>query len=420
MRKREFNEIKKENPESKIWKRTRNYQDARNKLALVLSKWDEKNEKSARMNYLVEKAVSNETFSKKDYDFILWLEQVDLENFVSALRSKVRYYRYQILDMSEIHEDGPFDSDVDALFAWNKILRFISQTRNGVYSEPIRAIRTHTHVSIDKEGIKARTDDMKKLYPNWEEMVSANEADAKVKHEELKQNRKNTLIDPKRQDVFEKIYWDEDAIMEDLKENFVTIKDATKKINTWEKMEDIEWKEVHFELPAVWNFKWFKFDYFVSNNTTNAKVLKKNPKLERQLYSMKEIWNLLTALRNYMKECDVLLDWHSYINYAEEMKYWKTRDWKNEAWSCLNAILWLQHAYWLKNKILVWQENWRTIKFKPHVLLRCHKDGSYFDYSKDPLSSLYDIEEIIVNRLDWWMSWCCEGIDDAYLLMKLS
>lgn len=177
--KREFREIKKENPESRIWERTRNYQDARNKLVLALSKWDEKNEKSARMNYLVEKAVSNEAFSKQDYDFILWLEQVDLENFVSEVRSKVRYYRYQILDMSEVHEDGPFDSDVNALFAWNKILRFISQTRNGVYSEPIRAIRYHTHVAIDKEGIKARTDDMKKLYPNWEEMVSANKADPK-------------------------------------------------------------------------------------------------------------------------------------------------------------------------------------------------------------------------------------------------
>lgn len=419
MRKREFKEIKTEAPKSRIWGRTRDYQKSRDNLALVLKKWDEKNERYARMNYLKEKAFSKESFSKQDYDFILWLSAEELQNFVSAIRGGVSDYRDKILSMSEVHEDDPYEEDVDALFAWNKILRFISQTRNGVYSEPMRAVRYHTDVEISEKGLQRWTDDMKKIYPNREVMISANEADAQQKREKLKQDRKNTLTDQNRQNIFESIYWDKESVIKDLRENFVTTKDTIKKINIWKNIENIEWKEIHFELPAVWDFKWFKFDFFVSNDTTNAEIFRNNSKLEKQLYSIKEIWDLLDAIRSYMIECGVQLDGHWYVDYEEDFKYRKTRDCRNEVWSCLNAILGFKHAYWLRDSIMLWQENWRTIRIKPHVVLRCHKAGSYFDYSKDPLT-LDDIGDIIINRLDWWMLWSWTGVDDASLLTKLS
>ena len=302
--KREFKEIKKENPESRIWQRRWEYQQVRDDLAKVLNGWDKEKGIPARINYLVEKTVSKEKLKKQDYDFILWLSTSDLNNFVSQIEWKVLEYRVAILTASEEYEYKPNDELVEKFFAWNKMLRFISQVRNDVSTKPIRALWWHTYVKMNEKDLKKRNDEMKLIYPNRGGMVTANEINAKAKKEKLKQSRKDSLKDEKRKDVFEKIYGDKEAVIKDLKENFVNFEENAE-------MFGQKWKKVMFELPAVWDFKWFKSESFISDDTMNAKDLRKNPEVEKQLYSMKEIWKLLTALRSYMKECDVLLDWHS-------------------------------------------------------------------------------------------------------------
>ena len=180
MNKREFRRLKEESPESIVWHRTRPYQRIRNKLARVLKKWNEKREKSVRKDYLIEKAFASERFDKQDYDFILWLEQKDLENFVSKLRNGIQKYRQKILFDSDRFDTLEYDqSDVNALFQWNRILRFISQTREGVNAEQIRFFADDAKSPMCEQTINDRNDDMKNIYPNWEEMVSANEADPK-------------------------------------------------------------------------------------------------------------------------------------------------------------------------------------------------------------------------------------------------
>ena len=181
MNKRKFNKAKEKNPESRIWKREWKYQQARNKLAKVLNAWDKANETSARINYLVEKTVSKEKLKKQDFDFILWLSTSDLNNFVSQIEWKVLRYRVGILVASEEYEHEPDEELEEKFFAWNKMLRFISQVRNDVSTKPIRALWYHTYVKMSEKGLKKRHDEMKLIYPNWEEMVANNEANAKEK-----------------------------------------------------------------------------------------------------------------------------------------------------------------------------------------------------------------------------------------------
>lgn len=181
MRKREFNRIKRENPESRIWQRIWEYQQARDELVKALNKWDKEKEITARINYLAEKTVSKEKLKKEDYDFILWLSTSDLNNFVSQIEWKVLKYRVAILTASEEYEYEPDEELVEKFFAWNKMLWFISQVRNDVSTKPIRAIRYHTYVKMGEKGLKKRNDEMKLIYPNLDEMIAKNGAEIKEK-----------------------------------------------------------------------------------------------------------------------------------------------------------------------------------------------------------------------------------------------
>ena len=181
MRKSKFNKIKAENPESRIWQREWEYQQARDDLAKVLNSWDKEKEISARINYLVEKTVSKEKLKKQDYDFILWLSTSDLNNFVSQIEWKVLRYRAAILTASEEYEYEPDDELIEKFFAWNKMLRFISQVRNDVSTKPIRALWWHTYVKMGEKGLKKRYDEIKLMYPNIDDMIAKNEREIKGK-----------------------------------------------------------------------------------------------------------------------------------------------------------------------------------------------------------------------------------------------
>lgn len=154
MNKRKFNKIKEENPESRIWQRNWSYEKARNSLAKALKKWRnnsekyKESEKYARMDYLLEKTFSNEPLNKTDYEFIITLPKKDLEDFVDAIRDMLFKYKDAILWVSEVKEDVPFDSDVDAFVAWNKLLEYISSKRDDVEAKKISIHTSHTHVEV--------------------------------------------------------------------------------------------------------------------------------------------------------------------------------------------------------------------------------------------------------------------------------
>jgi len=168
-------------------------------------------------------------------------------------------------------------------------------------------------------------------------------------------------LDRKKKRI-EKLKGDTNAILKDLKENHV-------KIEKNAEVEWYKWKEVHFSLPAVWNFEWFKFDYFVSNDLIDKKDFEAKSELKKKLYSMNDVSKLLQAMNEYMTELWGENDGN--IDYEAELKYWETEKYRCAAWDCLKAITWLDYVYWLSDKDVEWRMNSR-------VGWDCDDDDCYF------------------------------------------
>lgn len=135
-----FNRIKKNNPESRIWQRTWEYQKTRNKLAEALKKWDENAEKSARMDYLVEKVVSKEVtkdlnkelLNNSDKEFIISLSKEDLDKFLWLLFDKLMVKVNSIYESANREAEELNELDVNWFLAINKVFDYIKENRKDV------------------------------------------------------------------------------------------------------------------------------------------------------------------------------------------------------------------------------------------------------------------------------------------------
>ena len=159
----------------------------------------------------------------------------------------------------------------------------------------------------------------------------------------------------------EKLKWDTDAILDDLRKNYVKIEENVRML--W-----YEWKKVHINLPAVWNFEWFKFEYFVSYDEVEKYDFESKPQLEKKSYSMNDVSKLLQAMNKYMDVYGIKTDWN--MDYENELKCWETDRWRCKAWSCLKAITWLDYMCWLKDKDTGRRDRLRA-------LWLCSKDYDY-------------------------------------------
>ena len=144
-------------------------------------------------------------------------------------------------------------------------------------------------------------------------------------------------------DLKEELFWDKIAILYFLKKNV--------KVEENIKMMWFKWKKVHINLPAVWKFKWFQFEYFVSNCSVNRDDFKKNPQLKKKSYTMQDVWGLLRAMNKYMQSMGVKTDWD--MNYEKDLESRKTHNYRCYAWDYLIYISGLDwKKYWIKNKII--------------------------------------------------------------------
>jgi hypothetical protein len=125
--------------------------------------------------------------------------------------------------------------------------------------------------------------------------------------EMLKQDQEESRIETERA-----TFWNKDAILKNIKENYVKIEEAT--------FAQLEWKKFHINLPANWHFNWFKFDCFVSKGYVKKDDLTFRPYLRNLSYSYEEIfkyWGLIDAIMQYMKELWVT------VGIGEASKYFK-------------------------------------------------------------------------------------------------
>lgn len=134
------------------------------------------------------------------------------------------------------------------------------------------------------------------------------------------------------------------AILEDLQKNYL-------KVEFDKELFWVKWRFVHLELPPVWNFKWFKFNCFISKwESLTPGEFRSNPNFEKRSYSTEEIAQLLKAINEYMKAYLVETDWD--IDYNNGLKDWDYEHWKKKSkvWLDLVNYIWLTDCiYWLKD-----------------------------------------------------------------------
>ena len=174
------------------------------------------------------------------------------------------------------------------------------------------------------------------------------------------QKNKETELKDKK----EKLYWNKDAILKDLMENYVTVHENQEKMG-------YKGKIVEINLPGMWE-DYNPFKYFVSDKSVRKDTFERNPELKEKSYSKKEVCGLLQAMDRYMQAMGVETDWA--MDYENELKYWETYNHRCDAWDCLKQIAWLDRWYWLRDKDVGWRKNSRAYWY-------CDYDYCYFNRS---------------------------------------
>lgn len=155
----------------------------------------------------------------------------------------------------------------------------------------------------------------------------------------LSDKKRDELLEMLKQDKRERERRKEREILEDLRDNHVKIEESKEVLGN-------KWKNVHIDLPAVWNFKWFNFDFFLSDDVFSDKDFKKEKNYEEMSYTMEELSELLESLRGYMIACWVP------VKYVDHHK---------EALNSLRGFEWSAPTFtaaWYLQVITNWLHNW--------------------------------------------------------------
>ena len=132
------------------------------------------------------------------------------------------------------------------------------------------------------------------------------------------------------------------------------------------------WSIFHINLPAIWKFEWFKYDFFKSKFEFSRWPLESQPDVQENLCSMVDICSLLEAFKNYLQESHwLVLDKN--IDFKKDLSHWNTENCECETWYFVKEILDLYSIYFLKDSYK-WEE-WSR------VIFCCDDDMCAFDYS---------------------------------------
>jgi len=126
----------------------------------------------------------------------------------------------------------------------------------------------------------------------------------------------NDLIEDKnranRPDNFEELKWNPDKVIADLKKNHMKVDENVEMC--WYKG-----KIVHIELPSVWWFEWYRFDYFISDEVVEVDTYN-NIKWTIKYHTKRSFWKFLNNLNRYMQQFWIELDKWEVHNWGFEGK----------------------------------------------------------------------------------------------------
>lgn len=136
----------------------------------------------------------------------------------------------------------------------------------------------------------------------------------------------------------EELIWFKEPLLSYLQKNYVKVKRNVEMM--WYK-----WDKVCINLPAAWEFKWYKFECFISRNRLNEEDFRNNGELIDKSYSMNDIVELLKALNEYMHAY-----WIDTDDKAVDFENGLLNLRKHDTWRCLKKILWwFNKRCWLKD-----------------------------------------------------------------------
>ena len=160
----------------------------------------------------------------------------------------------------------------------------------------------------------------------------------------------------------ERLHWDLDWIIEDLKSNYLKIDLNVERY--W-----FRWKEIHLNLPDIYPFKWYHFDAFIPYSLTQKTTVDYTRTYYENLFSIEEIINFFNALREYFGVFFVPVDALKDYNH---LKTWDYSDRNPEVGSIIRKLFWTSvsdrfgYSFWLSDENVArekWSRAWWYIEF---------------------------------------------------------
>jgi len=214
---------------------------------------------------------------------------------------------------------------------------------------------------LDK--LKGQNRISKSILRNWDKLSEEKQSELLSTLQKSKKNNNKQ----------EEVNWDtaiREKILDEIKDIKITIEENTEMM--WYK-----WKKVHIKIPAIKDFEWFNFDYFVSYSTFWSEL---ELEVKKNLYSMEEIANLLQATNKYITRIKWNIDDNK--DYEDNTDYETILDTKyRDAWKYLKIITWLNSSYWLSDT------DTSGIRGTSRAVLECNSKDHWF-ISRASLSSI--------------------------------
>lgn len=177
---------------------------------------------------------------------------------------------------------------------------------------------------------------------------------------------------------FESLFWNEKAILEDIKKNYLTVTwDATyDAMWFFDKVKSIGWRVVKLDLPAVWDFKWFKIELFISRYVSYTSSIVGNDKTREKLCSREKLEDILRAINGYMRAYWVVLDENVDFNWDLENVPCKTWEYVEDllrVWGGWIKVKKTWYNYFTKKEeeyttisdFYLWSENgWKRVSYQ--------------------------------------------------------
>lgn len=186
---------------------------------------------------------------------------------------------------------------------------------------------------------------------------------------------------PNPKEIDPELFWDKEAIIEDLKKNHVDIKEV--------KAFWYDSKLVTIDLPAVWDFQWKKVNFIISRSSEEQS---KNDKLQEHLLSLDDLHDILDWIVSYMKILWVEIDWKFTFEYSEDFKDF-------HEWWVLDTFLDLLQDEYLDRFML--KKSRMFVRHGDYLLF--DSDNIEWYREESPLLKFSDpsIDENIVYPVEW-------------------